>query len=349
MYTLLDASSTTKARGEFGVGTKVEIGALRAVGAGLSRPECVLAHESGRLFAADWAGKGGVALVSPHGAVRRIEARQELRPNGIALEPGGTFLLTHLGAETGGVFRMDAHGAIAPVLLEIDGRPLPPTNFVLRDADGGLWITVSTRVVPRANDYRSSAATGFVIRMDKRGARIVADGLGYTNECALSADGAYLYVNETFGRRLIRFRVGADGALTDKRILVAFGAGTFPDGLALDEAGGIWIVSIVSNRVLRLDPDGTLATILEDSDPAHVASVEAAFGAGTMGRPHLDRAAGRRLANISSVAFGGPERRTAYLGCLLGDAVHAFDSPFRGLAPPHWRYPLGPLAGDIAA
>lgn len=331
------------------MGSKIEIDALRAVGTGLSRPECVLAHQSGFLFAADWAGKGGVSIVSPVGAVRSIEAREPIRPNGIALEPGGTFLLTHLGAETGGVFRMDAQGALAPILLELDGRPLPPTNFVLRDGEGGLWITVSTRIVPRADDYRPTAATGFVIRMDARGARIVADGLGYTNECALSADGAFLYVVETFARRLIRFRIGTDGSLGDKRTLVEFGAGTFPDGIALDEAGGIWIVSIVSNRVLRLDPDGTLETVLEDSDPAHLADVERAFLTRTMGRPYLDRAASRVLRNISSLAFGGPERRTAYLGCLLGDAIHAFDSPVRGLAPPHWRYPLGPLAGDIAA
>lgn len=331
------------------MGTIGAIGELRALGRGLARPECVLAHESGLLFAADWAGNGGVAVVAPDGRVRRVEAREPVRPNGIALEPGGTFLLTHLGAETGGVFRLDANGTLSPVLLELEGRALPPTNFVLRDAEGGLWITVSTRVVPRADDYRKTAATGFVVRMDKRGARIVADGLGYTNECALSADGAFLYVVETFARRLIRFRIGADGSLADKRTLVEFGPGTFPDGLALDEAGGIWIASIVSNRVLRLDPDGSLATILEDSDPDHVARVELAFKAGTMGRPHLDGAAGRRLANISSLAFGGPERRTAYLGCLLGDTIHAFDAPVRGLAPPHWRYDLGPLAGDIAA
>jgi streptogramin lyase len=226
---------------------------------------------------------------------------------------------------------------------------LPPTNFVLRDSDGGLWVTVSTRVVPRANDYRPDAASGFVVRIDQRGARIAADGLGYTNECALSADGAYLYVVETFGRRLARFRVGAAGTLGERRTLHEFGPGDFPDGLALDEAGGIWIASIVSNRVLRLDPDGSCETLIEDCVPAHLAAVETAYRAGTMGRPHLDRAAGRTLRNISSIAFGGPDRRTAYLGCLLGDTVFAFESPHRGLAPPHWRFPLGPLAGDIAA
>jgi sugar lactone lactonase YvrE len=43
--------------------------------------------------------------------------------------------------------------------------------------------------------------------VDTRGARIVADGLGYTNECAIDISGQWLYVNETFSRRLSRFPV----------------------------------------------------------------------------------------------------------------------------------------------
>jgi hypothetical protein len=65
----------------------------------------------------------------------------------------------------------------------------------------------------------------------------------------------------------------------------------------------------VSNAVLRVLPDGRVETVLRDADPAHLDWVEAAFLAGGMGRPHLDRAAGRRLANVSNLAFGGPGRR----------------------------------------
>jgi len=57
-----------------------------------------------------------------------------------------------------------------------------------------------------------------------------------------------------------------------------------------------------------------------------------------MDRPHLDKAAGRVLRNISSLAFGGPDLRTAYLGCLLGDRVASFPSPVAGAPPVHWRF-----------
>ncbi len=116
--------------------------------------------------------------------------------------------------------------------------------------------------------------------------------------------------------------------------------GTFPDGMAFDEEGHLWIISIISNRVLRVAPDGSAVIVLEDLEPAHVAWVEAAYLAGELGRPHLDGVKSVKLRNISSIAFGGPDRRTAYLGCLLDDAIYAFDSPVAGLAPAHWTWPL---------
>jgi hypothetical protein len=65
--------------------------------------------------------------------------------------------------------------------------------------------------------------------------------------------------------------------------------------------------------------------------------VEAAFQAGQMGRPHLDEVKSSRLRNISSIAFTGADRRTAVLGCLLGDSLATLRVPVAGVAPSHWR------------
>jgi sugar lactone lactonase YvrE len=112
----------------------------------------------------------------------------------------------------------------------------------------------------------------------------------------------------------------------------------YPDGLYFDETGAFWVVSIVSNRVLRVTADLQQQLIVDDADAEHVDWVEQAFAGGTMGRPHLDRAAGERLRNVSSIAFGGPDRRRSYLGCLLGDALMQFESPFAGVEPVHWNW-----------
>jgi sugar lactone lactonase YvrE len=313
---------------------------LAFTGSGLNRPECVLCTARGDIYTADW--RGGVAHILPDGSQRLYVGRapdgRELRPNGIALLADGSFLIADLGAELGGVFRLTRDGECSVFVDQVDGVPLPPSNFVFVDAAGRTWITVSTRHVPRAAAYRNDVADGFIVLVDHEGARIVADGLGYTNESAIDPSGNWLYVNETFSRRLSRFPLLADGVLGAKEIVTEFGAGTFPDGLAFDVDGHAWITSIVSNRIIRVAPDGHQQIMLEDNDIEHLAWVEAAFVASELGRPHLDNIRSQRLRNISSLAFGGPDLRTAYLGCLLGDAIAHLPMPVAGTPPSHWNY-----------
>jgi len=322
---------------------RIRIEDLTFIGRGLNRPECVVAAADGTVHAANWA--GGVSLIAPDGGVRDILARDagfELRPNGVCLLPEGGWLLAHLGAETGGVFHLDEAGRLTPFLTELDGRPLPPTNFAHPDAKGRTWISVSTRHVPRHRACRADIADGFIVMVDRAGrARLAADELGYTNECVVHPDGSALFVNETFARRTSAFAIAEDGGLGPRRTVAEYGAGTFPDGLAFDEDGAVWITSIVSNRVLRVTPDGRQETVLEDADADHVAWVEAAYRAGSLGREHLDRIASRRLKNISSLAFGGPDLRTIHLGCLLGESIACARVDVAGAPPPHWPRPAG--------
>lgn len=316
-----------------------ELKFLGLVGTGLKRPECVLCTSDGRVHASNW--DGGVSLLSPEGEQRDLLAEQgspEVQPNGICLQPDGSYLLAHLGADEGGVYRLSPSGAVTPFLLELEGTVLPPTNYVHLDSKGRTWITVSTRQVPRSLGYRPDVADGFVVLVDEKGARIVADGLGYTNECVVHPDGERIFVNETFARRLSSFDIASDGSLSNKTTIAEFGAGTFPDGLTFDREGGIWITSIVSNRVMRISADGEQQVMLEDNNPAHLDWVEAAFQEGTMGRPHLDKCKSNRLKNISSLAFGGPDLTRIYLGCLLGDAVAVYESPVPGYPPVHWDF-----------
>ena len=318
----------------------IALDAIAFVGQGLERPECVLATRSGDLYTADW--RGGVAHLRADGSQAlytcTLPEGHPARPNGIALRANGNFLFADLGDTAGGVYELARDGSVRPFVLRADGLDLPATNFVHEDALGRVWITVSTRQVPRAAAYRGDVADGFIVLADAKGARVVADALGYTNEALPSPDGKFLYVNETFARRLTRFRIAADGGLQAREVVARFGAGTFPDGLAFDAEGGVWITSVVSNRVIRVAPDGSQRVMLEDCDATHLAWVEQAFQAGEMGRPHLDGIKSRRLKNISSLAFGGRDLRTAYLGCLLGDAIATFRSPIAGAPPVHWNY-----------
>jgi sugar lactone lactonase YvrE len=310
-------------------------------GTGLNRPESVLATRDGAIWASHWAG-GGVSRIDADGSVRHLLPKNPVsgvHPNGIALASDGSFLLASLG-ETGGIWQLTGQGELAPWLTEVEGQALPPSNFISLDSKGRAWIAVSTRHHPRALAYRSDIADGFLVMAEQGAARIVADGLGYTNECLVSPCGDWLYVNETFGRRLSRFPLMANGDLGQRQTVAEFGPGIFPDGLAFDETDHIWVVSIVSNSVLRISPDNRVETIFSDAEPEFLDWVEAAFQDGSMGRPHLDNVKSQVLGNISSIAFAGPDRRQAVFGCLLDHRLPSMDIGVTGLKPVHWDWPL---------
>lgn len=300
---------------------------------GLQRPECVLTHSSGSLFVSDK--RGGVLQLRPDGS-QHLMAGPGLLANGIAMQRDGGFLIANLG-ESGGVWRIGPDGTAAPWLTEVDGRALGRVNFVVNDANGRVWACISAS--DGGDKYPLHSATGTIVLRDASGTRVVADNLHYTNECRVSLDGKFMYVNETFGRRLSRFRIGPTGELTGQETLARFGDGDFPDGLALDMEGAAWVVCVGSNRVYRVGPDGRRQTVIDDADPATAAQLEAAFAAGTLDRPLLSSARGRRLSNVTSLAFGGADLRTAYLGCLAGDSLASFRSPVAGLQPVHWNWP----------
>lgn len=323
----------------------VSLAEISFQGHGLNRPECVLAHQSGLLIASDWSGMGGVSIISPSGKVHRhlaLNAPRPLHPNGIALEKDGSILLAELSDDTGGVWRLHPDGTVEPVLVDIDGVAVPPTNFVLPGNDNDLFVTVSTRRSPRHLGARADRADGFIIWIKNGYPRIVADALGFANECIIDREGRYLYVNETFARRLTRFTL-QEHSLEDRQVIATFGAGTYPDGLTFDAEGHLWITSIVSNRVIRVSPQGDQTIFLEDADPDHMAYVEKAYLANRIERRHLDTMKSRKLKAISSLAFGGPDLRTAFLGCLQGGEIASFVSPVPGLEPRHFSYPIEAL------
>ena len=314
---------------------------LTPLAAGLNRPECVLATKSGLLATSDW--NGGIHIISPNGPQHLIRAESppvQLKANGIALLSDGSFLLAQLGDTDGGLYRLFADGRCETFLTQVDGINIPPSNYPHVDFAGRIWLTVSTKTMPRASAYRADVCDGFIILVDGNGARVVADDLGYVNECCVHPDGQRLFVNETFQRRLVSYDISDNGDLTNRKTIFEFGCGTFPDGLTFDQEGQIWVTSIVSNRVIRLSESGESTVILEDSDPDHLTWAEQAYQEGRMGRPHLDKAASEKLKNISSLAFGGPDMKTAYLGCLLGDKLWSFQSPVPGWKPSHWNHPI---------
>lgn len=304
---------------------------LHPLGSELSRPECVVAARDGGVYVPDW--RGGVTWIRPDGRQETLLARDppvELKPNGICEAPQGGFYIANL-ADAGGLWWLREDGGLEPVALEADGVALPPANFIFSDTHGRIWASFSTRKLPRQQAWRTDVRDGFVVRVENGVANVVLDELHYTNEVRVTPDGDALVIVETFGQRLTRCPIARDGRLGAPTTLAGFGAGFFPDGFAFDVEGGIWVTSLISNRLIRLADDGSMRDMFAAAAFDRGDEVQGVFERGELRAEHLGPAFGAPYGHLTSIAFGGPDGRTAWLGCLHGGNIWTFRSEIAGV------------------
>jgi sugar lactone lactonase YvrE len=279
-------------------------------GAGLSRPECVLAERDGTLWVSD--DRGGVTRIDAGGRQSVIGSIAGL-PNGLALERGGSLLIANI--EDGKVYRLRRDGSHEIVLDGFAGRPLGSVNFVYRDPGADrIWITVSTRTVPRGEAVRNAIPDGYILVLEQGRARLAAEGFCFTNEVRIDRAGRHLYVAETGLGRVVRLPLGADGGLGAPEI---FGPQTlFPgarvDGLAFDALGNLWVTEITRNALFVIAPDGACRAVFEDPTAA------------TVDFP-------------ASLAFAGPDLKTVYIGSTRMKRLGSFRAPVAGEPMAHWN------------
>lgn len=335
-------------------GWQVDRAAIRHVGIGLQRPECVLAQRDGVLWVAD--ARGGVMRIGADGEQRLIAPElanheasaaadpsfheryvlsQGSLPNGLALLANGDFVIADWGSDAVDVMSPD--GRKRRILDRIDGRPLGKANFVLRDSRSRIWLTVTTQMQPWTDSINARAKDGYIAVIDERGARIVADGFEGTNEIRFDAREEWLYVVESNGRRISRLRVLPDGELTGREVYGPSRLAGFPDGFAFDAHGNLWVTLIMADCLVALTPEGEVLTLLDDGNPRATQRLDRHFEERTMTPEIMAQAAGTLAPWMASITFGGPDLRTVYLGSLRGTTLPSFRAPVAGLAPIHWN------------
>lgn len=178
----------------------------------------------------------------------------------------------------GGLHRFDpaARGftMIAPVERDLPGNRL---NDACTDPQGRIWLG--------SMDDGERETTGRFYRFED--GRLIDSGLpavSITNGPAISPDGRLLYHTDTIGRTIHVCDLREDGALGPPRVFARIARGEgYPDGPTVDSAGHVWTGLFAGWSARRYAPDGTLAE--------------------TVRFP---------TANVTKIAFGGDDLRTAY-------------------------------------
>jgi sugar lactone lactonase YvrE len=310
-----------------------------------------LAEPDGSLWAAD--ARGGVVHILPDGSQQIITQKrtsgidlgsndvtrffQGTLPNGLAFARNGDILISNFGTDCLEV--MKRTGETETLFDTIDGREIGKVNFVLRDSKDRLWITITTKKKDWIDALVPDLEDGYIARYDERGIHIVAEGLHFTNEVRMDANEEYLYVVETTGGRILRYKVDEFGDLHNKEIYgpTHLGQGAYPDGIAFDSYGNLWGTMVYSDKLFVITPDGEMITLLDEGDPEKVKKLDEAFFNKCVTRELLFET-GRGIAPwMASVTFGGPDLSTVYIGSLRASNIPYFKSPVSGLPMVHWN------------
>jgi sugar lactone lactonase YvrE len=329
----------------------LDLSTIEYIGSGLQRPECILAEKDGTFWSAD--ARGGVVKILSGGEQQIItqhrsghfqgttsEASRYLEgtlPNGLTFARNGDILIANFGTDC--LELMTRDGATTVLADSIDGEAIGKVNFVLRDSQHRIWITVSTRIKNWMHALRPDLADGYIARYIDGKFRIVADGFHFTNEIRMDAREKFLYAVETTGGCISRLRVGQDGSLNQREVFGprSLGKGAWPDGIAFDSLGNLWGTMVYSDKLFVLTPQGDLRVVLDEGDPKKVEALEQAFFAGDVTEDVLF-ATGQGIAPwMASVTFGGPDLQTIYIGSLKGTRIPYFRAPAPGLPMVHWN------------
>src|SRR3712207_3813706 len=111
--------------------------------------------------------------------------------------------------------------------------------------------------------------------------RTVLENVTISNGLEWSPDGSRAYYNDTATYRTDVFDYDGAAGLTGRRPFVDLSAeAKLPDGLTVDEEGGVWVALYEGGAVRRYTPDGVLDEVIEV--PAKKVT------ACTFGGPNLD-------------------------------------------------------------
>ncbi|MBH0779445.1 SMP-30/gluconolactonase/LRE family protein [Nocardia sp. NEAU-351] len=208
---------------------------LELPGAG---PEDVVRSPDGTLIAG--IKDGSILRIDPDGGSVTTLANTGGRPLGLHADADGRVLICDFER---GLLELRPDGTLEVLVDEVDGERLTFASNVVRDSDGTIYFSTSTRrysLDEYMGDLLEHSATGRLLRRSPDGeVETLLDGLSFANGVVLAPDRSCVLVAETGAYRVTRYRLtGPRAGATD--VLVDNLPG-FPDNMALGSDGLVWI------------------------------------------------------------------------------------------------------------
>jgi len=177
-----------------------------------------------------------------------------------------------------GLYRFSEESGEFSLIRKVESDiPSNRLNDGFVDAHGGVWFG--------SMDDGESRSSGSLYHVGQAGGMQILDrDYVITNGPAISPDGKTLYHTDTLKKQVYAFDILSTGELARKRLFVAIQGSGYPDGMAVDADGCVWIGLFGGSRIERYAATGELV--------------------GSIAFP---------CSNITKLAFGGDDLRTAYV------------------------------------
>ena len=198
-----------------------------------------------RVLAIDEAGVGETIVEVPN------------RPSGLGWLPDGRLLVVSMTDRK--LMRLDPSGLVLHADL---GRiATGDCNDMVVDRQGRAYV--GNFGYDFARGAALELATLALVSPDGSVTAAAAE-LAFPNGTVVTPDESTLILGETMGRRLTAFDVASDGTLSNRRVWADLGNVT-PDGICLDEAGGVWVADPTNSQCVRVVEGGEVTDRIETS------------------------------------------------------------------------------------
>jgi len=205
--------------------------------------------------------------------------------NGLALTKQKTFLLA-CTEQHGAILELDLTGKqLRRWDADKNGKPFEGgINDIVVTANGGAYATVFG---PYADLPTSVAGEILYLAPGSEKWVEVASDLNYANGIGVSPDQKTLYVSETVGNCILKFKINADGSLSNRSNFALLNLLTKnkveswwlgPDSMKVDSKGNIYVAQWFGGKILKLSREGKLLHVFEIA--AGDGTTNVAFGEG---------------------------------------------------------------------
>jgi sugar lactone lactonase YvrE len=204
--------------------------------------------ERNRLYFSDVPG-GGVYRRSPDGAIETLIPRRR-GVGGIALNAAGGIVCSGRGL----ICWSEATRTSRDLFTEWEGRALRGLNDLTVDAQGSVYVGSLEFDALSADE----PIPGNLFRVDppNRVTRLW-EGIQLSNGMGFSPDGKLLYHCDSTTGAVWAYDVTVDRGVKDRRVFGRLPEG-WPDGMAVDAEGGVWVAAVRCGEVVRFKADGTV-------------------------------------------------------------------------------------------